>query len=118
MTGMRRGELMALRWGDVDLDTGLVSVERLTQAHQTRICTTPKNHDTEEPRHGRTTTPKNHGTEEPRHLRLSIGPRTVAVLRLWRKVQRTERLAWGEAYRGSEDSIFTWRTAGRCRRTS
>jgi len=27
-TGLRRGELMALRWGDVDLDAGLVRVER------------------------------------------------------------------------------------------
>lgn len=27
-TGMRRGELLALRWGDIDLDAGVVSVER------------------------------------------------------------------------------------------
>jgi integrase len=28
MTGMRRGELLALRWRDVDLDTGTISVRR------------------------------------------------------------------------------------------
>jgi integrase len=87
-SGMRRGELMALRWGDVDLDTGLVSVERsVTQIGKALSYSTPKNHDR-------------------RHL--SIDPRTVAVLKAWRKVQLGERLAWGEAYQGTEDLIFTW----------
>src|SRR5580704_12193010 len=27
-TGMRRGEILALRWGDVDLERGMVSVTR------------------------------------------------------------------------------------------
>lgn len=27
-TGARRGELVALRWGDIDLDTGKVKIER------------------------------------------------------------------------------------------
>src|SRR5436190_18944245 len=37
-TGMRRGELLALRWSDVDLDAGLVHVERsVTQIRQERV---------------------------------------------------------------------------------
>jgi integrase len=87
-SGMRRGELMALRWSDVDLDTGLIAVERsVTQVGLDRIYTTPKNHDTRD---------------------LSIDPRTVAALKAWRMVQLSERLAWGEAYQGTEDLLFTW----------
>lgn len=39
-TGMRRGELMGLRWGDLDLDGGKVRIERAiekTMAHGLRV---------------------------------------------------------------------------------
>ncbi len=73
-TGMRRGELMALRWADVDLDAGLVHVERsVTQVGQERVYVTPKNHERRD---------------------VSIDPRTVAALRGWRKQQLAERLEW------------------------
>lgn len=86
-SGMRRGELLALRWSEVDLDTGLVLVERaVTQIGPALSYSTPKNHE---------------------RRQLSVDPLTVAVLKVWRKVQLGERLAWGEAYRG-EDLIFTW----------
>ena len=43
---MRRGELLALRWPDVDLDAGVIHVERsVTQVRQDRIYGTPKNHE-------------------------------------------------------------------------
>jgi hypothetical protein len=43
---MRRGELCGLRWDDIDLDAGVVSVERsTTQLGQQRVTTTPKNHE-------------------------------------------------------------------------
>jgi integrase len=87
-SGMRRGELLALRWADVDLDTGVIAVERsVTQIGLQRTYSTPKNHE---------------------RRKLNIDPRTVAALRAWRKVQLGERLEWGQAYQGAEDLIFTW----------
>lgn len=86
-TGMRRGELMALRWADVDLDAGVVHVERsVTQVGQERVYVSPKNHERRD---------------------VSIDPRTVATLRTWRKQQLSERLEWGSAYQGSEDLLWT-----------
>jgi integrase len=41
-TGMRRNEILALRWVDIDLDAGIISVSRnveVTKAHGTRIVT-------------------------------------------------------------------------------
>lgn len=87
-TGMRRGELMALRWTDVDLEAGVVHVERsVTQVNQQRVYVTPKNHERRD---------------------VTIDPRSAAALRGWRKAQMAERLAWGAAYQGGEDLLFTW----------
>jgi integrase len=87
-SGMRRGELLALRWCDVDLESGLIAVERsVTQVGLDRIYTTPKNHERRD---------------------VNVDARTVAVLKAWRKAQLSERLAWGEAYQGTEDLLFTW----------
>ena len=49
-----------------------------------------------------TTTPKNH---ERRKVGLDL--RTVAALRMWRRVQAQERLAWGSAYEDTEGIVFT-----------
>ena len=87
-SGMRRGELLALRWSDVDLETGLIAVERsVTQVGLDRIYTTPKNHERRD---------------------VNVDARTVAVLKAWRMVQLSERLAWGEAYQGEDGMVFTW----------
>jgi integrase len=48
-------------------------------------------------------TPKNHERRD-----VTIDPHTVATLRTWRKAQMAERLAWGAAYLGAEDLVFTW----------
>jgi integrase len=88
-TGMRRGELMGLRWSDVDLDGAIVAVERsTTQVGRDRITTTPKNHE---------------------RRKVAIDPTTVAVLRSWRKVQTAGRLAWGPAYVDVDGLVFTWK---------
>jgi integrase len=87
-TGMRRGELCGLRWEDVDLDAGVVSLERsTTQLGQQRVTTTPKNHE---------------------RRKITIDSRTLGVLRTWRKEQAAERLQWGPAYIDSEGLVFTW----------
>jgi integrase len=46
-TGMRRNEMLALRWIDIDLDAGVISVSRnveVTKAHGTRIVTPKSKH--------------------------------------------------------------------------
>jgi integrase len=92
-TGMRRGELMALTWLHVDLDAGIVSVERsTTQLGAELVTTTPKNHE---------------------RRKVQIDLRTVAVLRAWRKVQAKERLAWGAAYEDTEGMVFAQENGAR-----
>jgi integrase len=86
-TGMRRGELMALTWECVDLEAGIVSVERFTaQLGKELVTTTPKNHE---------------------RRKVQLDARTAAALKAWRKVQAEERLAWGAAYENTEGLVFT-----------
>lgn len=76
-TGMRRGELMGLQWGDIDLESGKLRIERAiekTKAHGLRVKA-PKT------RHGRRT------------ITLSAG--AVLVLRQHRKAQLELRIALG-----------------------
>jgi integrase len=87
-TGMRRGELMALRWEEVDLDQRLIRVERsVAQVGQDRRYVTPKKHERRD---------------------VTIDGRTAATLQAWHKAQAAERLAWGGAYRDTEGVVFTW----------
>lgn len=87
-TGMRRGELLALRWSQVDLEAGVVVVERsVTSINRELHYVTTKNHERRE---------------------VPIDSRTTAQLRAWRKRQTAERLAWGAAYKDSEGLVFTW----------
>jgi integrase len=86
-TGTRRGEACALKWSHIDLEAGIVSVEQsTTQLGQRRVTTTPKNHE---------------------RRKINIDPRTIAVLRAWRKQQAAERLQWGPAYVDT-GLLFTW----------
>lgn len=87
-TGMRRGELMALRWEHVDLEAGTVAVEHsTTQLGNERVTTTPKNHE---------------------RRTVAIDAHLVTTLRTWRTEQAKERLAWGAAYEDTEGLVFTW----------
>jgi integrase len=82
----RRGELLALKWADIDLDAGQLSIRR------SRVVVGYTVHEG---------TPKNGKART-----VSLDPETVSVLRRWRRRQREERLAWGEGYCDS-DYVFT-----------
>ncbi len=78
LTGLRRGELLALQWPDVDLDRGLIAVQRSRVAVGYDVFEgTPKS--------GRART-------------VAIDPGTVAALRSHRSRQARDRLRWGDAW--------------------
>lgn len=79
-TGMREGELLALRWTDIDLGGSTVRVERTLQPPRN----TPATFDI----------PK---TESSRRI-LDIGPTVVAILGKYKVRQNAERLAAGAAW--------------------
>jgi integrase len=79
-TGMRQGELLALRWSDVDLDAGTLAVRHTLQR--------------------RTRTPAEPKTDRARRT-LQLGPATVACLRDHRATQPV---------RGRDGYVFATRT--------
>lgn len=83
MLGVRRGELRALTWRDVDLETGLVSITK----SMVRVGTT--DHTDE--------------TKTANGMRINaIDPETVALLGRWREAQRLERMVAGDDWRGGD----------------
>jgi integrase len=87
LTGMRRGEVLGLRWADLDLDNGWLSVR------QTLIVV------------------DNHAQlSQPKTIRgrrqLALDPETIMVLRGHRRNQAAERLAAGPSWTPS-DLVFT-----------
>jgi integrase len=91
-TGMRRGEVLGLRWSDVDLDNALVSVRQalISVAYEMQISDVKTSY-------GR------------RVIDLDKG--TVAELRRWRKTQAEERLASGASY--EDTGLLFGRSDGR-----
>lgn len=78
-TGMRRGEMLGLRWADVDLDGALVSVRQalISVAYEMQISDVK--------------------TSFGRRV-IDLDKGTVAVLCRWRKTQAEERLISGGSY--------------------
>ena len=76
MTGMRRGELVGLRWAAVDLEAGCVNVVQVTTMVGTSVS---------------------YGEPRTRTSRRSIAldAGTTTALKAHRKRQLEERLAWG-----------------------
>lgn len=85
-TGLRRGELVALRWSDIDLDRSVVTVRRnaVTVGYAVEEGT---------PKSSRART-------------VDIDPGTVAMLRAHRRAQLEDQLRWGEAWAG-DGLVFT-----------
>ena len=89
-TGMRRGELLALRWQDVDLDGGRLQVERSLE--QTKAGLRFKSPKT---KHGRRS--------------ISIPPSVVSELRAHWQAQQEQRLALGLGKAPDDALVFaTW----------
>jgi integrase len=86
-TGMRRGEVMGLRWVDVDLERGRVSVV------QTLVVVNGYEVEFSEPK-----------TARGRRV-VALDQQTVEALREHRSRQVVERALWGEAYEDA-DLVF------------
>lgn len=87
-TGMRRGELLGLRWSDVDLKASRLRIRQIRTVARYKVSTT---------------TPKTaKGTRT-----IALDPATAVALRTHRTAQKAERLAWGAAYQNQSDLVFT-----------
>ncbi|HEV2068561.1 MAG TPA: site-specific integrase [Acidimicrobiales bacterium] len=84
MTGMRRGELLGLRWSDVDLNGGTIHVRHQLGADSELVEVK---------------------TERSRRI-VDLDPQTVVVLHQHRKDQAARRLALGAGWE-DEDLVFT-----------
>ncbi len=87
-TGLRRGELLGLRWSDVDLESGRLSVKRSVEIIQGRI------HEKE---------PK---TVRSRRM-ISVPAFVIAALRRHRVVQAQQLLQLGIGSQGADGVVFT-----------
>ncbi len=86
-TGMRRGEVLGLRWGDVDLDARRLSVRQAVILVAYKLTIADVKTDT-----GR----------RP----IDLDERTIAMLRTWRKRQLEERMLVGPTAYQDNDLVF------------
>jgi integrase len=82
MTGMRRGEILGVRWRDLDLDAARLSVRNAVVTVSYAVLES---------------TPKSHQARV-----VDLDSETVEMLREHRVRQRAERAEWGAEYRDSD----------------
>ena len=87
VSGARRGEVVGMTWGQVDVDRGEVIIDRATIVAGGEVHTST--------------------TKTGRARVVTLDDETVAVLRAWRAQQAAELLALGQ-YRPTHDAVFTW----------
>jgi len=86
-TGMRRGEVLGLRWSDVDLQRGRLSIAHtITTMYDTVIIGPTKSNRS--------------------RRNVSLDPETVRVLKAHRRAQAQERLAAGELWDPAPGLVF------------
>jgi integrase len=88
-TGVRRGEVLGLRWADVDMENSKITIRstRIRFGKQT-IASTPKT--------------------KTGNRTITIGPLVMASVREWRRTQNAERLVMGAGWQNIEaDLVFT-----------
>jgi integrase len=94
-TGMRRGEALGLKWADIDLANGRLSINRtLVQSHDYAKGDTGLSWGTPKTARGRRS--------------IALDPDTLAVLRSHRARQIEERFRAGDAY-AADDLVFCTR---------
>lgn len=86
-TGMRQGELLGLKWADVDLDAGVIRVQR--QLGRDRALAEVKN--------------------DKQRRSIDVPASTVAALREHRRAQAEERLLLGREYDNQQFVFATYR---------
>jgi integrase len=87
-TGVRRGEVLGLRWRDVDFDLAQLSIANtITEVGSVDIMRPPK-------------------TAKSRRM-VHFDRRTLATLREHRQRQRQQRLAAGPAWESADDWVLT-----------
>ena len=82
-TGMRRGELLGLRWSDIDLDAARLAIRQTV----TMVGNAPE-----------VGTPKSRAGVR----RVALDAGTVAALRSWKATQAAERLVIGQGWQGGD----------------
>lgn len=88
LTGMRRGELIGMRWSDVDLTRRIVSIRNnRVQAGNVIVENAPK-------------------TKSGRRV-LDLDDRTVGTLLAWKASQEAQEALWGDAWQSS-GYVFTY----------
>jgi integrase len=87
-TGLRRGELLGLRWSDLDMTVGRAIVRHTV----TMVASQPESGTPKSDAGGRT---------------ISIDPATLGALRALRKQHAARRLFLGESWLGGSDLVMT-----------